>query len=102
MKVTTMMAETPSASDRILKSDRKFFARRPHRRYRLPRAFHEESEALPEALGPGLRWFCVVTQLAPYIRARGFYQVSPNLDADTMSDADIERLMALAAPLASQ
>ena len=59
-----------------LDSDKHFFERRPHRRYRIRHSSAAEIEALglvgerPMWLPPGLRWFSVIRQVVPGERLR--------------------------------
>ncbi len=81
------------ASERVAKSDRKFFERRPHRKVRLRRAFKEEIAVIPEPLPDGFRWFAVVHHAAPGVRVRQFFAASSNIDADMLNEQQIQQLV---------
>jgi hypothetical protein len=87
---TDALLDSASRLDEVMKSDAKFFRRRPRRQLRLRRAYFVEAEALPQ-LPDGQRWFAVVAQLKPGIRARRFICASASLDTD-LSDSQIEML----------
>lgn len=74
-------------AERMVEADAKFFDRFPHRSHRVRPASRSEMEANRLASGhkslpasPGKRWFAVVKQIGPGVRARVFIE----------NDADVE------------
>jgi hypothetical protein len=91
-------AAASSAYDKMISSDGRFFARRPHRRLRIRRA-HGSETADCEQIPPGLRWFAVTRYIRSGIRIRMFIAASPGLATD-INDSEIEFLLASMGPLA--
>jgi hypothetical protein len=79
-------------------SDRRFFKRRPSRRFRLRRAFSGERRMAALAgsalqpLQPGCRDFVIIEQIAPGVRIRVGFAAASDLETD-FGDEEIERLL---------
>jgi hypothetical protein len=58
--------------DRVIESDRRFFARWPQRQMRFRRAHRDETVLCPW-IPPNLKWFALVRQIRDGIRLRSFY-----------------------------
>lgn len=87
------LAATTDAVDRVISSDAAFFERFPWRSHRVRYAARAELEANAAAMGvetiktePGRRWFAVVRQIEPGVRARLFVlndaTAEPDMDED--------------------
>jgi hypothetical protein len=97
-----VMTDSPiskrSELDRVMANDRRFFARRPQRQWRLRRAHRVEVSELarmgePVELPDSMAWFTVVAPLYEGARARRFYRLPRAIDTD-QSDAEIATLLA--------
>jgi hypothetical protein len=88
-----------SAYDKMVRSDGRFFDRRPHRRYRIRRA-HAAETIECESKAPELRFYAVIRNLRDGMRVRMFVVGPPSLDTD-LNDSQIEFLLANMKPLAA-
>ena len=93
-------SEGPSAIDKAAVSDRRFFERRPHRRYRIRRAFPGEIEQIAEAVGvefapvpPGYVAAIIVQALGPGMRVRRPILALRTNDFD-LSDGEVVAVIA--------
>lgn len=90
------LAMSSAAVQRVTDADAKFFARFPWRSHRVRYAARAELEANAAAQGldriemePGRRWFTVVRQIEPGVRARLFVQNRADADPD-MSESEAQ------------
>lgn len=81
------LSRTDNASlDRVMIGDRKFFKRRPWRKYRLRRAAQVEIKQSEIVTGsqwkplPGMARFVVVQQITPGLRARMHVELPDTID----------------------
>ncbi|MCC0809524.1 hypothetical protein FPV16_25550 [Methylobacterium sp. W2] len=89
----------PPEFDAVIESDRRFFARRRDRSYRVRHAAPVELQVSREAgqtfapLVAGARWFTAVRQVARGYRVRAFYQSFDDAEVN-LSEAVSRRLYA--------
>jgi hypothetical protein len=81
-----------AAIDRVIEGDRRFFARRRERNYRLRIASRPEIAAnaacgTDTSLPAGYRWFCAVKQVAPGARVRAIFAARAENDPDASEEA---------------
>ena len=88
MRCGTADVLLPPEFDAVIESDRRFFARRSDRSYRVRHTapiemrVHVEMGQAFVALFPGTRWFTAVRQVSPGYRIRGFYQSFHDAEID--------------------
>jgi hypothetical protein len=80
--------QTAERLNRVVESDRRFFARRKHRNHRLRQAAQIEIELTEIVAGagmeppPGLRWFKIIKQIPSDVRARVSIALPETTDTD--------------------
>ena len=95
--MTDRLANLCQDIDRFLDTDRKFFRRRPHRKYRIRRACKAEIEAAqivaesPMDVSPGQAVFTIVRQISEGERVRVFVIAYADCETD-LGDKDIEQI----------
>ena len=78
-------------TDRIVRADERFFARRPERKHRLRLAYQAEIDQLrdgepPPPVEPGFRAFTIVCVVADDVRTQLFVMLPDQFETDLSKD----------------
>ncbi len=82
-----------AALERVMEADRRFFERRPYRRFRVRRAYAVEGVPVPP---PGKAIFIAVRRVAPGLQARVPFGANATFEPDLLNEAEAAAWFAFA------